>query len=72
MGAVTTRARENAFRSCPAQTGQPRPPAKPCPQFPDGAHRCADDRDPTHAVHTCTCAFPWVVTPFLGPDRSQP
>lgn len=50
----------SAFASCPAATGE-----HTCPQFPDGAHRCRDERghiqaDGTiDAVHTCTCGWEW-------------
>lgn len=50
----------STFASCPAATGE-----TDCPQFPDGAHRCRDQRghiqaDGTiDAVHTCTCGFDW-------------
>lgn len=50
------------FESCPAATGQ-----GTCPHFPDGAHRCGQDRghvaaDPRPAiyhVHRCTCGKQW-------------
>jgi hypothetical protein len=50
------------FESCPAATGQ-----STCPHFPDGAHRCGQDRnhiseaglDVIHHTHRCTCSAQW-------------
>lgn len=62
---MTDRDRTNAFASCPAATGEADPP---CPQFPDGAHRCGLDRvhvrDETmkaaeRIAHACTCGSVW-------------
>lgn len=52
------RARENAFASCPAATGE-----MGCTDFPDGAHRCAEDREHVRTNvatdHRCTCSAVW-------------
>lgn len=58
------RDRTNAFASCPAATGEARPP---CPHFPDGAHRCVldrghmrgDGRVAERITHDCTCHYSW-------------
>jgi len=50
------------FESCPAATGQAL-----CPHFPDGAHRCGQNRnhletdglDPLNQTHRCTCGAQW-------------
>lgn len=54
------------FASCPAASGEPykAAPAPGCPQFPDGAHRCGQDRG-THLIHECTCHFTWKTSPAL-------
>jgi len=49
----------SSFRSCPAATGTGRPP---CPHFPDGAHRCGEERDHVRVStgHACTCRYGWI------------
>lgn len=49
------------FASCPAATGEARPP---CSDFPDGSHRCGEVRghvSPNVAdhAHACTCGHRW-------------
>lgn len=53
------------FESCPAATGE----GGACPQFPDGAHRCAGARehDIPGDLHACTCGTRWCVT-IEAPD----
>lgn len=70
------RDRTNAFASCPAATGEGDPP---CPQFPDGAHRCGRDRSHVRdqeiqpvterMAHHCTCGNVW--TSLLGTLTDQ-
>lgn len=55
---VDVRAPGQSFESCPAATGQPDQGIDPCPQFPDGAHRCGSVREP-HTYHRCTCGKVW-------------
>lgn len=57
----------SAFQSCPAATGIPEYIIKGCAHFPDGAHRCAGDREHMFSgdearpfrTHACTCGFAW-------------
>lgn len=70
------RARENAFASCPAATGE-----MGCTSFPDGAHRCSMARahvrkmDRAHVRkdiapdHQCACSAVWSCTMSPSPSN---
>jgi hypothetical protein len=57
----------SAFASCPAATGASG--LTPCDQFPDGAHRCGQNRNhprdmtvpdtAERVAHRCTCGYVW-------------
>ena len=67
------------FQSCPAATGECDPTVK-CGTYPDGAHRCRQERQPVHPRHACLCGYQWIsltadalsdpeVTAILHPAR---
>lgn len=52
------------FQSCPAATGELDLLIEEsrCQHFPDGAHRCREERLP-HRPHTCVCGAQWICLP---------
>lgn len=62
----------NRFQTCPAATGtQPgylTPNDGPqCRIYPDGAHRCHQQRVP-HIIHQCLCQLTWYNTTPRSPQ----